>query len=623
MKYSLLLLAVVLIFSNVFALDIAIDAERDAFYDGLTGPADGWIYLPHTAIGTLVTEAPFDDEDCSGLVWFSWDENYLYCYAEITDDIILVNNSTTYENDCLELKMDPDPLAGLTTGVAAVRLTAWGEDWAEAPDGVDNLIAGNELDEPWEPVEGEDYARKEVSTDDRYGYNLEFRLPFDVIVREEKFVDNTVGGIMGLGVNLHDNDESARDVALRWASDMDDLIWNEPVRHGTLTFLEGNKVNLSTENAITGVDTNTIDYQPAGGGGPSDELPEPVLFFDFEETEGMEVIDQGTAQNNGEIVDEFGVLERVADGIITRPGEAAHAIEFVEQDAMGQLGYVRVPFIDNLNAPSYTISCWMLYTGENTNWGYLFWADGEFWEPDVVDRHIDVWLHPFDGNTTLGVDCILHCLDDSDFRVATNPPEDGINIGDFDWHQVTCVLEDNIFYSIYIDGMLVAEGEGTDEVVDNIGDDLWLGARPNNADATTAVKMVGLMDRVRFWDQALTPEQIEYLYLMEGPDGGSVGVEEKVTTPVDFALKANFPNPFNPTTTISYSLDKTQNVSVEVFDMLGHKVSTLTSGVQTAGDHFVQWNGTNDYGQPVSSGVYLYRLISENRVETRKMMLLK
>lgn len=361
-------------------------------------------------------------------------------------------------------------------------------------------------------------------------------------------------------------------------------------------------------------------YAGLTGEVPTNGLPTPVYFFDFEETEGVLCIDQGTAGNNGEIIGAG--IDRVNEGIVTRAGETGHAIEFTEQNAFGELTYVFVPYQDVLNAPNYTISTWMLYTGETPNWGYLFWADGDVWEPPLMDRHIDVWLHPY-NNESLGVDCILNCVDGSQLRVANDVAETGIDLMDGDWHQVTCVLSDNIFYSIYIDGVLAKEGEGTDEIVENEGDDLYLGARPADADATIAVKLVGMMDRVRYWDQALTEEQIMYLAMMEGPNGGSVGVAEKVTPPAEFALKVNYPNPFNPVTTIAYSLDRTQDVSLEVYDVLGHKVRTLYHGVQSAGDHQAQWDSLNEVGQSMPSGVYLYRLISGNRVETRKMMLIK
>jgi hypothetical protein len=93
--------------------------------------------------------------------------------------------------------------------------------------------------------------------------------------------------------------------------------------------------------------------------------------------------------------------------------------------------------------------------------------------------------------------------------------------------------------------------------------------------------------------------------------------------PSQFALSQNYPNPFNPTTNMKYQLAADTKVSLVVYDMLGQKVASVVDGVQEAGYYTVQWNGTNDFGQRVSSGVYLYRLIAGDFVKTMKMNLLK
>jgi len=88
--------------------------------------------------------------------------------------------------------------------------------------------------------------------------------------------------------------------------------------------------------------------------------------------------------------------------------------------------------------------------------------------------------------------------------------------------------------------------------------------------------------------------------------------------PVDFALYPNYPNPFNPTTTIRYDVKETGLVSLKVFDLLGREVATLVNGKILAGSHAIVWDAT---GLP--SGVYLCRMEAERFVETRKMVLLK
>jgi sugar lactone lactonase YvrE len=94
-----------------------------------------------------------------------------------------------------------------------------------------------------------------------------------------------------------------------------------------------------------------------------------------------------------------------------------------------------------------------------------------------------------------------------------------------------------------------------------------------------------------------------------------------------FELNQNYPNPFNPSTEIIYtvpSIEKGIGVTLRVYDLLGREVITLIDGIQTAGKHSVEWNGTNSAGHKVGSGVYLYQLKSNNGyVNTRKMTLLR
>ncbi len=89
------------------------------------------------------------------------------------------------------------------------------------------------------------------------------------------------------------------------------------------------------------------------------------------------------------------------------------------------------------------------------------------------------------------------------------------------------------------------------------------------------------------------------------------------------ALKGNYPNPFNPETTISYSVEKAGKVTLEVFNILGQKVKTLVNDSRNAGNHNVVWNGKDDAGRAVSSGVYFYRMKNGNYSKTNKMILMK
>ena len=91
--------------------------------------------------------------------------------------------------------------------------------------------------------------------------------------------------------------------------------------------------------------------------------------------------------------------------------------------------------------------------------------------------------------------------------------------------------------------------------------------------------------------------------------------------PVGNALLGNYPNPFNPSTTIRYSLRESSLATLAVYNSLGQKIKTLVDGSQTAGVHTVQWDGRDEEGQRVSSGVYFYRLQSGEYRKTMKMVL--
>jgi Leucine-rich repeat (LRR) protein len=94
--------------------------------------------------------------------------------------------------------------------------------------------------------------------------------------------------------------------------------------------------------------------------------------------------------------------------------------------------------------------------------------------------------------------------------------------------------------------------------------------------------------------------------------------------PLTFNLLQNYPNPFNPKTTIYYGLPTDSKVSINVFNILGKKVKTLIGDdLQRAGYHYLQWDGKNDAGEQVASGVYLYQLISGEGILTKKMILIR
>ena len=104
---------------------------------------------------------------------------------------------------------------------------------------------------------------------------------------------------------------------------------------------------------------------------------------------------------------------------------------------------------------------------------------------------------------------------------------------------------------------------------------------------------------------------------------GTLSNDMDATIPQIFALHQNYPNPFNPTTSISYDLPKNEFVSINVFDLMGREVKTLVKKEQVAGFRSVKWDATNNLGQPVSAGMYIYTIQAGEFRQTKKMVLLK
>ena len=98
----------------------------------------------------------------------------------------------------------------------------------------------------------------------------------------------------------------------------------------------------------------------------------------------------------------------------------------------------------------------------------------------------------------------------------------------------------------------------------------------------------------------------------------ATGIEEKNTSPVEYALNQNYPNPFNPSTEISFSLAKSSFVTLEIYNSLGQKVATLLNKRINPGHHKVKFNALN-----LSSGIYYYKITAGQFQSVKKMLLLQ
>ena len=105
--------------------------------------------------------------------------------------------------------------------------------------------------------------------------------------------------------------------------------------------------------------------------------------------------------------------------------------------------------------------------------------------------------------------------------------------------------------------------------------------------------------------------------------GEPYGTNDPTNLPMIANLGANYPNPFNPTTTINFSNGVAGNVTINIYNVLGQKVKSLVNEHLPVDDHTVIWNGKDDNNQQVSSGVYFYKMINGEYNSTKKMMLIK
>ena len=116
---------------------------------------------------------------------------------------------------------------------------------------------------------------------------------------------------------------------------------------------------------------------------------------------------------------------------------------------------------------------------------------------------------------------------------------------------------------------------------------------------------------------------IDFAIAKDNSGPTSVGISDDVLLPVKYNLFQNMPNPFNPETAIEFEIPKRSHISLQVFNILGQRLKTLAHKSYSAGKHSVYWDGTNENGQKLATGVYFLRLQSEEYVETKKLILLK
>jgi hypothetical protein len=193
-------------------------------------------------------------------------------------------------------------------------------------------------------------------------------------------------------------------------------------------------------------------------------------------------------------------------------------------------------------------------------------------------------------------------------------------------------------FAVTLTDVFISDNSGTNWAADNSGlenvncfivvnDRLFAGTDDNgvhlsvDSGVTWTSFSSGISANTRIWSLAVSSDSIfagtsSGVWVTASPT--EVKVEREISVPLTFTLKQNFPNPFNPSTNISFSIPSKSFVSLKIFDLLGREVATIVSEEISAGYYTREWNAAN-----TSSGIYFYRLQADNFVDTKKLILLR
>jgi fibronectin type 3 domain-containing protein len=333
-------------------------------------------------------------------------------------------------------------------------------------------------------------------------------------------------------------------------------------------------------------------------------MTEPRSFYDFEAGTGTTVADLGSAANNGVLVGSD--ITWVTGGIVSSDEETTGCIEMTGTTVYDGNSFVEVPYADFHNSDDYTFSAWVKWNVENNpDWAYLFWQDGD--DDSNKTRHVDMWWYPGTHNALSSV-----VYDTTKTEVQVIPEDTGMDMYDGDWHFVALTLQGDTLLKLYEDGVKVGETITSVPIAKTSeSHNLQIGAMPG-------LNMLGNIDRVRIYDEALGAGEMEYLYYSEHPDETSTSIKP-VTDNTVFAMGQNSPNPFFTKTTIEYKLNISGKVSLQIFDLAGNIISTIEKGYQQPGTYKVKWNAAG-----LSEGIYFYRIIISSNdgvfSDTKKMV---
>ncbi len=549
---------------------VVVDGELDPFYKTLNGPDEGYLQIKSYAFND--NGIPHGDNDLSAKLWAAWDPTWLYLYTEVVDDTIAMVAAQTYNNDGMELKLDPQPTDSVANSTFAPSLTALDTG---AVGGVANGLTDSTMNM---------VARQ--LTDD--GYALEWAIKWEAITASAETVSVAIDSVFGLAINIHDNDNAGntnREASIQWAAVLLDAVWNTPKYEGTVKFLADNKLQFIPSNNMTGV-TNEVPYDGTPFYMRIDGQKDPFYW-------GLAGPDEGYLQLRSYAYNDNGMPDDDAD-------LSAKMWFAWDDDNLYFYEEVKDDTISMSSANSYN------------NDGFEIKVDPQATD-SVTNSIVGLGMTALD--TTGGITGALD-LPNSFRKTVTGGY---VLEAAIPWTDLATTTE----------SVDVGVGNVFGCAVQNHDNDNTTGMR----DASVQWAAV-LLDAV--WNtpkycgtvEFLADNQLEFIPTnnMTGvtndiPYDGSdyVGVEEAASgVPMRFSLAQNYPNPFNPTTRIAYEIPSVSKVRLIVYDVLGREVATLVDEVKKPGTYETTFDG-----KKFSSGVYFFRLEAGSRTQVKKMMILK
>ena len=328
-------------------------------------------------------------------------------------------------------------------------------------------------------------------------------------------------------------------------------------------------------NPIVEPENNYFIYSPY--------LPGLAAAWDFDEEEGTTLPDRSGNANHGTL----------QNGISWSGGHTGNGLCFDGVD-----DYVLVPASSSLdiNTQGITLSLWtwMAYAPNDLPGAFGPLYDSE---SDTYVLYEDKGIHELRFKVTTTVS-------------AERPGIRGSELSAGEWVHLAGVY-DGARAMIYVNGELKDSHPLTGTV--KPGQIATIGK-------TGGAYFKGKIDDIQIYNRGLNPDEILFIC---GRGTLINSAPAPAPQPQSFSLSQNYPNPFNPTTTLTYALERREQVELAVYDLLGRKVAELLHETQGPGEYRIKWDGTDENGQPVSSGQYSCRMSIGQQVLVRSMTLLR